>query len=112
MARKPGKDGSRDRAAAAQARRDADKQEIRAQALRRYARIQGGRPRMCSGNPTDDQARINSGVPWARKPKVIFNSVADAEAFAAIVRGLDGVVQTAYLCPFSQHGHAHLTSED
>lgn len=97
---------------AAKARRDQAKAEIRSQALRRYARWNGGRPEMCNGNPGDAQARINSGIYWSRRAKVIFNSVADAEAFAKLIFGLDGKVQTAYPCEFSRHGHAHLTTED
>lgn len=97
---------------AAQAQREAERQAIRADALGRYARMKGGRPALCTPPPAAAQARVNSGVLWPKKTKVIFNSLADAEAFAQLVRGLDGKVQSAYLCEYSQHGHAHLTTDD
>lgn len=93
------------------AKRDGDRQAIRADALRRYARMQGGKPVMCTPPSDLAQARISAGQ-WDKKPKVIFKSLADAEAFAKIVAGLEGKTQVAYPCEYSRNGHAHLTTDD
>lgn len=64
---------------------------------------------MCTPPSAVAAARASAGL-WDQKPKVIFNSLADAEAFAALVYGLTGEIQNAYLCEYSRTGHAHLTS--
>lgn len=89
----------------------AERQAIRADALARYARLRGGAPVMCQPPPAVAQARVSAGL-WPKKPKVIFKSLADAEAFAEVVAALDGKAQTAYQCEYSRTGHAHLTSDD
>lgn len=90
-------------------KRAADRKAIRAEALLKYARIQGGAPVMCTPPSDVVQARRSAGAS-PRKPKVIFKSLDDAREFAALIAGLEGEAQTAYLCEFSRNGHAHLTS--
>ncbi len=77
------------------------RQDIRADALARYARTRNGKPVVCT-----PPGEINI------KPKVIFDTVQDAEAFAAIVAAIDGATQTAYPCRYSHTGHIHLTTGD
>ena len=94
------------------ARREAEAKQVRAQALLRYARLKQGKPIRCTANGARENARRLEGIDRDTKPKVIFKSLDDAKAFAEIVYALDGVLQTAYECPVSQHGHAHLTSSE
>lgn len=98
--------GQRERAKIAAALKEAERKQLREQALTRYARCSPttGKPRLC------DALLRADGVP-SHKPKVIFNSVEDARAFAELLFALDGTVQVAYECKSSRHGHAHLASE-
>lgn len=55
------------------------------------------------------EERIQLGLPRL-KPKVIFDTAADARAFAALVESLGDGPSRIYECKFSRHGHVHLTS--
>lgn len=90
--------------------RAAERQKIRADALKRFARFNSGKPAICTPPAHIVQATADAGKS-NHKGKVIFNTVADAEQFAALVAGLDGKAQSAYMCPWSRHGHAHLTTD-
>lgn len=85
--------------------------DVRADALKRHARFRrdGTKPAMCVPPAKVVKEREQLGLPRL-KPKVIFDTVADAEAFAAVVESLGDGPSRIYECKFSRHGHVHLTS--
>ena len=80
--------------------------------LRRWARLtRGGTPRRCTvHNRVEAEDRRRRGLPPIRS-KIIFGSVAAAQAAAEEMRHLGYSRQRAYLCPKSKTGHAHLTTD-
>lgn len=84
--------------------------QLRRGDLARYARTDpDGRPRFCTAPLKVREDRARRGLKPLRR-KVIFNSVDDAENYAKVILNWEGTRSRAYECPFSKHGHAHLTS--
>lgn len=84
--------------------------ELATAELKQYARtMNNGNLMYCKSSRLEAKQRKI----WGRKPiksKIIFNSLEDAIKWAEILEKRTGVKRRAYLCPRSQHGHAHLTT--
>lgn len=84
---------------------------LRTAEIKKYARtMNNGNVMYCKSSLSEDRQRSALGKKPIRS-KIIFNNIDDAKTWAGILFKKTGVKRRAYLCPRSNHGHAHLTTK-